>query len=224
MALITMALWTAARYDAFQVWTTQFLSDGSRLRIPFTFAGVDHPFHATRAETLKRSLADGQILRWIMNHQGGYPVEFYPLGAPWIEVLVWAAALGSLPLMYIHKIVVIAVFLLPLVAFAWIARTDRLTLGVAALAGALQIAIRGWWWSGGSMELIEWGLLTNVAGATIVLLALVAMTRGCFEQSRRHLALAALLITLAFYVNSRSLLPTVAMTLRRTPGFVPQQG
>ena len=39
---------------------------------------------------------------------------------------------------------------------------DRRSLGVGLIAGAAHLAVRGWWWSGGVMEVYEWGLVTNV--------------------------------------------------------------
>ena len=95
------------------------------------------------------------------------PAEFYPLGAAWIEVIAWALALGSLPIMAIHKLVVIGVYLLPFAGFAALARYGRLPWSVPVLAIVMHVAVRGWWWSGGYMELIEWGLLTNVASAAL---------------------------------------------------------
>ena len=49
---------------------------------------------------LLESLKQGEIPRWVGNHQGGYPVEFYPLGEAWLEVGVWALLLGSVPILY----------------------------------------------------------------------------------------------------------------------------
>src|SRR5215213_9504799 len=66
-------------------------------RIPNTFASVDHPFHVARAEIVWRELTSGNVVRWIGQHQGGYPVEFYPLGEAWLEVVVRALSLGTLP-------------------------------------------------------------------------------------------------------------------------------
>ena len=114
---LVFAVWTIWRLGGFDLWATLTLPDGSSIRFPNTFATVDHPFHATRAETLRRSLSDGHLLRWIGNHQGGYPVEFYPLGAAWMEVLVWGLTLGFWPIMAVHKLVVIGTLLLPVAGF-----------------------------------------------------------------------------------------------------------
>ena len=51
---------------------------GGTTHLPNTFASVDHPFHVARAEVLWRELASGNLLRWIAQHQGGYPVEILP--------------------------------------------------------------------------------------------------------------------------------------------------
>ena len=176
--------------DRLAPWRVRSLGDrgdeqmASSIRIPNTFATVDHPFHASRAETLRRSLADGVMLRWIGSHQGGYPVEFYPLGAAWLEVIVWALLLGSLPMMAMHKLVVISVFVLPALGFCALARGDRLPLGIGFLALVMHVSVRGWWWSGGYMELIEWGLLTNVASAAVLPLVIVALYR-CISNAKR---------------------------------------
>jgi hypothetical protein len=55
-----LALWTANRLDAFDIWSTVRLPDGNQVKFPNVFATVDHPFHASRAELLLRSLRDGQ--------------------------------------------------------------------------------------------------------------------------------------------------------------------
>ena len=75
-----IALWVCYRLGAFDLWNQIPLPDGTTERFERTFGAADHPFHATRAELLRRSLADGELLRWVSAHQGGYPVEFYPLG------------------------------------------------------------------------------------------------------------------------------------------------
>ena len=92
------------------------MPDGTSRRVPAALGLVDHPFHAVRGEVLRRALASGHLLDWISNHQGGYPVEFYPLGVAALDVAAWGLALGSLPMMIIHKFVVIAIFIAPLLA------------------------------------------------------------------------------------------------------------
>ncbi|MGI8477988.1 MAG: hypothetical protein ACR2OO_16700, partial [Thermomicrobiales bacterium] len=129
-----IAVWAAARLGAFHLWQSVAAPDGSSGRFPVGFATVDHPFHAVRGELLRRSVVEGHPLRWIVSHQGGYPTEFYPLGAAALDVAVWFLAFGALPMIAVHKLVVIAVFLLPGLAFARTVKADRLTYGVALLA------------------------------------------------------------------------------------------
>jgi hypothetical protein len=203
--------WIAWRLGAFDLWATIITADGTSVRIPDTFATVDHPFHASRAETLRRALADGQLLRWVGSHQGGYPVEFYPLGAAWLEVIVWGVALGSLPMMAIHKLVVIGAFVLPAIGFCALARGDRLPWGIGFLALTMHVSVRGWWWSGGYMELIEWGLLTNVASAAVLPLVIFALYRFLERGDRRFAVLAAAVSAFAVYTNVRSVLPLAAI-------------
>ena len=73
---------------------------------------------------LWRELASGNVLRWIGQHQGGYPVEFYPLGEAWLEAVVRGLSLGSLPVESAHTLAVIVLFLAPGAAYAaWPAKT-----------------------------------------------------------------------------------------------------
>lgn len=211
MAISLLVFWVVYQLGGFDLWTTVPGPDGLDVVVPNTFATVDHPFHATRAEVLRRSLADGELLRWIGNHQGGYPVEFYPLGAAWIEVVVWALLLGTLPIMAVHKLVVIGVFLLPLAGFVLLGKLDRLTLGVAGLALAIHVSVRGWWWSGGYMELVEWGLLTNVASAAILPLGMSLMWKAYCDRSSRYAAVAAIVFSVAVYTNVRTVFPIAAL-------------
>lgn len=202
-----LVLWVAHRLDLFNIWTWVATGDGGRIRLPDTYATVDHPFHAARAETLRRALADGEWLRWIAHHQGGYPVEFYPLGVAWLEVAIWAGLLGALPIAYIHKVAVAIVFLLPLIGFGMLARRDRLSPGVALAAAAAHVSIDGWWWSGGYHELVAWGLITNVAAHVTTLFALVGLVAFLRSGSRWHTALAAGAAAFSLYCNPRSFLP-----------------
>src|SRR5262245_592798 len=107
-----LGLWVMQRLGGFDLWSTAVRADGTTERIVKTFGAADHPFHVSRAELMRQSLAHSDLLRWIAMHQGGYPVEFYPLGAPAFEVALWALLLGSLPMMAVHKLAVILVFLL----------------------------------------------------------------------------------------------------------------
>jgi hypothetical protein len=104
-----------------------------------SFASMDHPFHVSRAETLRRSLADGESLRWIAHHQGGYPVEFYPLGIAYLVAGLALATAGAIPIAAAHKLVVIAIFLSPVAAYAWYARRDALPPIVVLTAAVLHL-------------------------------------------------------------------------------------
>ena len=181
--------------------------------LPNTFATVDHPFHVARAETLWRELGQGHLLRWIGQHQGGYPVEFYPLGEAWLEVSVRAASLGRLGAEGAHTLAVVVLFLLPGVGFLALSRLDRLSPAVALLALALQLALPGGWYHGGYTELVQWGLVTNVAGATAAFLLLPALAWFCQSGRWPGFAISVFLATAAVYSNPRSLIGVAAVAL-----------
>jgi hypothetical protein len=210
LGICLLCLWVAWRLGGFELITT-VRTGGAEVRVPDTFAKVDHPFHATRAATLLDSLQDGEILRWIGNHQGGYPAEFYPLGVAWLDVGLWALLVGSVPIIAVHKLAVIVIFLLPAIAFWIIARGDRLNPWIAFLAMAIHVAIPGDWTNGGYRELVDWGLVTNVGGATLSLIACASMARSVQDGHRSMTALAALATAAAVYTNPRSLL-AIAIT------------
>jgi hypothetical protein len=205
VALLTLALWVSNRLGAFRVWTTVVGPDGVARRLPETFATVDHPFHAARGEVLRRSLLDGDLLRWIANHQGGYPVEFYPLGVAWLEVGVWALSFGVVPIGYAHKLVIVAVFLLPGLAYWLLARRDGWGGVVAFAALTAHVAVPGGWWHGGYTELVLWGLVTNVAGAVAMLFVLWGLVEYVNDGARPAGAVAALAVAFAVATNPRSL-------------------
>ena len=206
VAFTGFCAWVANRLRLFDVWSTVVGPDGLPVRLADTFATIDHPFHAARAETLRRALLDGEILRWIGHHHGGYPVEFYPLGVAWAEVLVWAGSIGTVPMEYAHKVVVVAVFLLPGLAFWLLARTDGLGPSVAFAALAAHVAVPGFWWHGGYTELVGWGLVTNVAAAVASLFVLWGLV--AFVQHGRTAAgaVAALAAAFSIVTNPRSLI------------------
>ncbi len=204
IAFVVFALWVGLRLNTFTIWTDVQLPDGQTVRLPDAYGTVDHPFHVVRAETFRRALADGNLLRWIGHHQGGYPADFYPLGTAALETGLWVALLGALPMAVVHKIAVWLIFLLPGLAFLLLARRDGLSPGVAFVALALHVAVRGWWWSGGSMELVEWGLITNVTGATAAILFLPLLTMFLSKGRARDGAGAALMAAFAIYANPRS--------------------
>ncbi len=209
--LAIIGLWVFHRLGGFDLWSTFTRPDGTTVRFAKTFGGIDHPFHATRADLLRRALLDGELLRWISPHQGGYPVEFYPLGAAAFEVAVWAATLGLIPMMAAHKIAVIVIFLLPALGFLLLASFDRITIGVGVLALIFHISARGWWWSGGYMELVDWGLVSSFLAMTAVLLFLPLSCRAVRYRSVRWGALAGMVAAFAVYTNARSFLPLAAV-------------
>jgi hypothetical protein len=223
-AFCLLALWVFWYVDGFALFATVDAPGGFR-RVVDTFAAVDHPFHATRAETLLQSLAGGESLRWVAHHQGGYPAEFYPLGIAWVEVVLVGLTLGALPIIAAHKLVVLLLFVLPAVAYWLFARGDRLSPAVAFLALCLHLAIPGDWTHGGYTELIGWGLVTNVGGAIAVLIAFAALSRYALHGGTWMFGIAAGMGAAAAYVNPRSLLGlAVAALAIGLTGFLPFHG
>lgn len=212
LAFAALALYVAARLGVFAL-TGEIAAPSGDIRLPNTFASVDHPFHVARAETLWRELASGRVLRWVGQHQGGYPVEFYPLGAAWLEVLIRAVSLGNLSAQGAHTLAVAAVFLLPGAAFAALAKLDGWPAGVGLLALSLHVSLPGGWYHGGYTELVQWGLVTNVTGSVAALLALPALV-GFLRAGEKWLgALAAIFAAWAVYANPRSIVGLAALAL-----------
>lgn len=212
LAHLVLVVWVINRAGGFELFTTIRTSSGTE-RVVNTFASVDHPFHATRAFTLLKSIEAGEPLRWISNHQGGYPVEFYPLGFAWLEVLLWGVLLGLLPIIAVHKLAILLVFVLPAVAYWILARVDRLSPSASLLGLAVLVAVPGAWTQGGYTELVLWGLATNVAGAAAALIAFAALAGYALRGHRGLLLLAALMSAAAVYTNPRSLLAVVIVAL-----------
>ena len=210
LAFTAVALYTAIRMGALALWADVAAPSGVA-RLPNTFASVDHPFHVARAETLWRELASGSMLRWIGQHQGGYPVEFYPLGEAWAEVAVRAISLSALPAEGAHTLVIVALFLLPGVGFALLARDDGWSPAVALLALVLHISLPGGWYHGGYTELVQWGLVTNVAGSVAAFLVLPLLLRYLRIGQGWAGTAAVLLAAWAVYCNPRSLLGLAAV-------------
>ncbi|MFT4037818.1 MAG: hypothetical protein QM692_06535 [Thermomicrobiales bacterium] len=207
-----LAVFTAWRMSLFTL-TVPVSTPGGVQWLPNTFATVDHPFHVARAETLWRELGQGHVLRWVGQHQGGYPVEFYPLGEAWLEVLLRGLSLGSLQAAGAHTLALVVIFLLPGAAFFALGRLAGLPPAVALLALALQIALPGGWYHGGYTELVQWGLVTNVAGATAAFLMLPCLFVFCRSGGWLALCGAALTGTWAVYSNPRSLIGVAAVAL-----------
>ncbi len=202
LALCAWVIWHFGGVDLFK--TVSY--DGRRESIVDTFASIDHPFHATRAATLLDSLRQGEPLRWVANHQGGYPAEFYPLGVAWFEAVLWGVFLGTLPILAIHKLVVLLIFVLPALGFWIMARGDRLNPWLPVLATAIHVSIPGLWTHGGYEELVQWGLVTNVAGAVLALIASAALARAVIHGQARSSVAATVAIAASVYTNPRSAL------------------
>ena len=205
VALVMLCVWVVWRFGGFEFEKTVSFA-GRRTSIPDTFALVDHPFHATRAATLLESLRDGEVLRWVADHQGGYPVEFYPLGVAWLDVVLWAVAFGAVPIVAIHKLTILLIFVLPAVGFWVIARGDRRNPFLPVLATALHVSIPGLWTHGGYEEVVRWGLVANVAGATLALIASAALARAVIQGRARWGGVFAIVTAIAIYTNPRSVL------------------
>lgn len=210
LLFILLALYVAARMGLFAP-SADVATPNGVVSLPNTFASVDHPFHVARAETLWREISAGRMLRWIGQHQGGYPVEFYPLGEAWLEVAVRALSLGALSAQGAHTIAVILIFLLPGLAYLALARLDSFSPAVALLALALHVSLPGSWYDGGYTELVQWGLVTNVAGAVSALLMFPALIRFLDGGGQRAAAIAGALAAFAVYCNPRSLIGLLAL-------------
>lgn len=212
IVLILLDLWVAARMGLFSLTSTVTIG-GRPVDVLNTYGTVDHPFHASRAAMLLRSLQDGEILRWVGQHQGGYPAEFYPLGVAWLDVGIWAASFGAVSILAAHKVAVILIFLLPSLSYWLLARGDRIHPAVAVLATAVHIAVPGHWLNGGYEELVGWGLITNVAGGSLALLASVALARLVLRREFGMGVLATVAAAAGAVTNPRSLFAVVMAAL-----------
>jgi hypothetical protein len=212
VAFALVALYAALRMGGAAL-TAEVVTSGGTTRLANTFASVDHPFHVARAGILWRELASGNLLRWIGQHQGGYPVEFYPLGEAWLEVVVRGLSFGSLPAESSHTLAIIVLFLAPGAAFAAMASEDGWSPAVGLTAFVLHISLPGGWYHGGYTELVQWGLVTNVAGAVAALCMLPAIVRFLRTGAGWSGAAAAALGAAAIYCNPRSMLALIALGL-----------
>jgi hypothetical protein len=201
--MVMLAAWVIWKFGGFDLMTT-ITVDGRTQSVANTFATVDHPFHAARAESLLQSLQSWQPLRWIGSHQGGYPVEFYPLGIAGFDVGLWALFLGTFPIIAVHKLTVLLVFVSPGIGFWILARGDRLNPFVPVLALAIQVAMPGLWTTGGMIELIAWGLVANVGGASLAFIAFAALCRYVSDGNRPLGVVAIVTSSAALYANTRS--------------------
>jgi hypothetical protein len=210
--MIILCAWVAVRMGILEL-STAVTVDGRQVDVLNMYATVDHPFHAARAATLLESLKDGEILRWVGSHQGGYPVEFYPLGVAWLDVAISALSLGSISILAAHKVAVILIFLLPALSFWLLARGDRLHPSIAVLAAAIHFAVPGHWLNGGYEELVGWGLVTNVAGASLAFLTSAALARFVLNREFGMGVLATLAAAAGAVSNPRSLFAVVVAAL-----------
>jgi hypothetical protein len=186
-------------------------ADGSTEQLPDTFASGDHPFHIAKEQSTLDALRDGRLPRWFSYHQGGFPAEFYPIGADLIVAAGYALGLGQVPLPIVHKLSVIGVLLLPLAAYWAIVRRDGLPPSVALVAGLLHLFLPGSWLAGGPDELLRMGLWPNVLAVYMTLPLALWSADYARRGERRGLVLAAGAATLAIYVNPRSLVAIVCM-------------
>lgn len=199
-----LALLLADRFDLRTVWTHVAMSDGSVMKLPAGFATVDHPFHTARSISLLESLRDGHLLRWFGQHQGGYPAEFYPTGAAWLDVTLWAITIGQFPMAYIHKVLIVLIVFAPAMIYLWWTIRERISPGVALLAGTGHAVIAGEWWAGGWTEIGAWGLVTNVAAQTAIVGALLGVSGWIREGRRRDLVVAGVAVGIAIGTNPRT--------------------
>lgn len=183
-------------------------ADGST--IPDSFASIDHPFHVARAEALRQALLGGENLRWVGNHQGGYPAEYYPFGFAYGVVTIWALLAGVVSLPVVHKLTVIAVLLAPGLIYWWMARRDGWSPVVALSAFALHLVVTGGPWHGGANELVAMGLGPNVAAAILAVVFMVLLVDALRPTNRRAMAWAALAGAAALWCNPRSGVALVA--------------
>ncbi len=215
VALGILLLLTAYQLGAFH-WYTAYpveLADGSFWQLPNTYASIDHPFHIAKERATVDALRAGHLPAWFANHQGGFPAEFYPTGSDLLVALAYLLTFELIPLAVIHKLVVIAVFFLPTLAYWAIARREKLPLSVAFLAAILHLFVRGNWLAGGSRELIDYGLWPDVFASYLPLFVILWGGDWLRYGKYRGLILAAGAATLAIYSNPRSVIGLAAAAL-----------
>ncbi|CAN5446853.1 hypothetical protein BH09CHL1_BH09CHL1_05850 [soil metagenome] len=208
-----LALLIADHFKLGTVWVNVSMPDGSIMKLADGFATVDHPFHTARSISLLESIRDGHLLRWFGQHQGGYPAEFYPTGAAWLDVVLWALTFGQLPMEFVHKLLIALIVFAPALIYLWWAIRERISPGVALLAGTGHAVIAGEWWSGGWTEVALWGLVTNVAAQTAIVGALLGVSGWIREGRRRDLAIAGIAIGIAIGTNPRTFIALAAVGL-----------
>lgn len=200
------------RLDLFPL-TTTVVVDGDETTLARAFFTVDHPFHTARAELIREALASFDTVRWVGSHQGGYPAEFFPFGLPAVVALLALLSAGTIAVESAWAITIALMLLLPGLAYLLIGREDRLSPAVALIALAGQVAIASDWTHGGFTELVEWGLATNVAGATFALVSIPLLVRAADRRSGRSVAMAASVIALCALSNPRSLIAVTVVAV-----------
>ena len=193
----------------FVAWRTGVFAATRVLGVDDTFASFDHPFHIARAQTLIRSLLDGHMIRWVANHQGGYPAEFYPFGFAWFEAGLWGLAGGAVSIAIVHRVAVILLFVAPGLLFAVMTRRDGWPPLVALAAFVLHIAVPGDMWGGGYGELVYVGLVANISAGLFVVVSMAGAADGFATGSRRAVAVAAAAAAAAIWCNPRSVIGLV---------------
>ncbi len=210
--IVVLSGWTAWHLGALDLSRTVTDPNGAPTVVPNTLASVDHPYHASRAATLLDTIRDGNLLRWVGSHEGGYPVEFYPLGVPWLTVVVWALLFGTVSILAAYKLVVIGLLLAPVLAFGALGRTGRVALPTAAIGLIMHLAVPAGSWAGGYTELVVWGLVTNVAGYVAALGFLAALAALLSSPSRWAFVATVVLGVVAVGCNTRSTIALLAAT------------
>ncbi|MDQ2682816.1 MAG: hypothetical protein M3Y37_04755 [Chloroflexota bacterium] len=215
IAALILLVWAWRKLGFFTLQQTVSGPDGTPVRMPNALATVDHPFHAARFSVFLDAVRNGGVPRWVMGYQGGYPSEFYPFGSAVLDLIVWALSLGQLSLPMVHTWSVAVTFGLPVLGLLLLVHFAGLNLWAGVAAAAAHLCVRGWWWSGGSYELVEWGLITNVLAAAQVFLILVLAGGVLAGRSVRLFAPIALLTGWAIWTNPRSgiALLTVAVAI-----------
>jgi hypothetical protein len=177
------------------------------------FASGAHGWHIDRA---MRWMSSGRPA-WIADHQGGYPIDSVPLGVTAVTVALSALTGGRVPIAYLHTLLAVAIFLLPVLAFAWIARRDGWPPGVAATAAAFHLLIPGVDGSGGYRGIVTAGQVNDAAAAACVLFLLPLTANAPVSGSRARSIAAALCGGAAVWFSPSSVLLLAIVALAAPP-------
>lgn len=219
--LVALIAWAVWRIELFPLSTT-VLIDTTLVTEPRAYFTVDHPFHTARADLIARSWEGLETVRWVGSHHGGYPAEFNPFGVPAITALVTLLSGKALAIAASWALTITVLLLLPVAGYLMLAWHDRLSPAVPLIAVAGQVTIASDWTHGGYSELVEWGLATNVAGATYALLALPLLLRAAEARDARWVALAAGAVALCAVSNPRSLIAVAVVAIAVLAVAVPE--